>query len=186
MRRCLCLLACGLVSASAPSLWAQDEFSAGPGSRVRIKLAPSRAPEGRVALLSGVVGTLVRVDDETLTLQVDGTAQTLGIARRSILRFEVSAGRRSRMKNALVGAGVGLGAGGLLLIAYFGSDALSNGGDLATSTLMMGTLTVPVFALAGALLPTPERWKQLPLDRIRVSVAPVRGRGVAVSLRFGF
>lgn len=180
-------LACSLVSLCAPCVWAQDAVFAVPGSRVRVTMAAEAASRGdRAVLRPGAVGTLVRVEDETLTLRVDGTEQTLGVARRSIVKFEVSAGKRSRTKNALVGAGFGVGFAAVFLLSYFGGDALEDEAAFATSTIMVATMTVPMCALIGAVLPTPERWKELPVDRVQVSVAPLPGRGVAVSLRFGF
>lgn len=181
MKRSSCLLAASLLGFCAPIVWAQDSILAMSGSRVRIRMTePSANPPDRAADVHGVVGTLVRVESDTLTLKVDGTEQTLGVARSSIVKFEVSAGKRSRGKRALVGAGILTGLTAVVALTSRVSEERAYGLGYA---LFLGP---PFGALWATLLPNPERWKELPADRIRVSVAPMRGRGVAVSLNVVF
>jgi hypothetical protein len=181
MKRGAFLLVGPSLTLCVPLVVAQDAISPGVGDRVRIGIAAESAPpEGPADLGRRVVvaGTLVGVTDETLTLELDGSGRALGVARRSIVKLEASRGKRSRGKTALMGAGIGAG------IALAGiALAEDQGKGYAVAGLVVG---VPVWALIGAALPTPERWKEVPADRVLLGVGPLRGRGVAVSLNVAF
>lgn len=77
-----------------------------PGMRVRI-LAPDISPRK-------FVGTINRVDDQPLTIDVQGRSEPVSILREKIIRLDVNAGRRSRwVDKAIVGA-IGAAAGAFI------------------------------------------------------------------------
>ena len=47
-------------------------------------------------------------------------------------------------------------------------------------------ILVPLGTAVGAMVAPGERWESIPVSRFGVSVAPVRGRGIAVSAAFRF
>src|ERR1700728_2886754 len=74
-----------------------------PGMRVRI-LAPDVAP-------SKVIGTVEKVSDDSVTLNVPGRTEPVSILREKIARLAVSEGPRSRGVDSAIGAGIGAAAG---------------------------------------------------------------------------
>ena len=104
----------------------------------------------------------------------------------SVTRLDVSGGRKS---NAVVGflVGAGLGLVGSLAVCNFTdtcqvfSDNDVRGDVVTVSGLMGGALG----GITGYLIKT-ERWEEIPLERLRVSLAPQRDGGFALgfSVRF--
>ena len=74
-----------------------------PGMRVRI-LAPGVAP-------NKVIGTVEKVSDDSVTLNVPGRNEPVSILREKIARLDVSDGTRSRGVDSAIGAGVGAAVG---------------------------------------------------------------------------
>jgi len=148
------------------------------GSRVRVK-APT-AVQGRVE------GSLVEIDETSLTVSKDDRVP-VKIPRQAVTEFEVSRGRHRRvLKGMLIGAGIGLAVGMAAPgTACFGcsstpttSDRLAFGGQGALVGAASG-------AGIGALVKGVV-WHRVPLDRVRVSVAPLPRHGLElfVSARF--
>ena len=172
-----------------------DEASpAGPGPRVRLT-APT---------VSGkrLIGTLVRLDEATLTLQQEGAKATLIVPRGSITRIELSRHRGRRGKGAGIGALVGIGAAVVLgvaagencdfpaarpenldLVERLDRSFCFGKGEIALAAALV---TVPLGTLLGYAAAPGERWVVTSPDRFRMSVAPVRGGGVGASLSFRF
>ena len=129
----------------------------------------------------GVTGTLIAEDDAGLTLATP-SGQWI-VPRDHLQALEVSRGRGSRTKGALIGAAVGLG--GLLLLG-----ALAFQGDFSVDgTALLTSPATYVFAGSGAWIgarrASRERWSpaafsgKAPTDRASES-----GLGFKVSLRF--
>ena len=175
-RRSLALLV--VLACAAGELLADDTVQLPSGARVRVTIA-----SGGDAL----TGKVLALDDKTLMLQITGKADSTLLRRGDITTVAVSSGRRSRWKGALIGAGVGAGAGMGIGLAS-GSDPKGSFFALTAGekALIFGTLLAPIAALIGLAAPPAERWKMVQLDRIRLSVVPVRGRGLGVSFALAF
>lgn len=165
------------------------------GARVRLT-APS---------VSGkrLVGTLVGLDDTTLTLQRQGGKETLQVPRGAITTTEVSWRRSRKGKGAAIGALVGLGAAVAIGLAA-GDDDCSSVQDVGNPWLDLtahvlrtfchskgemaafaAILTVPAGALLGLAVAPGEKWQPSSPDRLSVRITPVRGgAGLTVAFRF--
>src|ERR1700734_2407677 len=124
-----------------------------PGMRVRI-LAPGVAP-------NKVIGTVEKVSDDSVTLNVPGRTEPVSILREKIAHLAVSEGPRSRGADSATGAGVGESGGGK-------GHVVSPGRVAGICALFGGGLG----ALIGAVIPPGEHWKEIAATRYRVSFAP--------------
>jgi hypothetical protein len=169
----------------------------------RVAGASPEGPRVRLAVpsVSGerLIGTVVSLDEATLTLQRQGAEGTLLVPLHAITTLEVSRHRSRKGKGAAIGALVGLGSAVAIGLAA-GDDCTgsAHGDDLlsrldrslcfgvAETTLLSAILTVPAGALLGLVTAPGEKWEASIPDRLRIAVAPVRGGGVraAVSVRF--
>jgi hypothetical protein len=104
-------------------------------------------------------GVLVAVNEYVLTIKPDGAAVSLTVPRRAIAEMERSAGRRSRARNAGIGALTGFGGGGVVGVvsglqcapnAWFCSPGLN--------ALAGGILGAAGGAVVGVIMPPAERW----------------------------
>ena len=167
--------------AGAHSAQAGDPSGAGSGPRVRLT-APT---------LSGkrLIGTLVRQDDATLTLQREG-AEALTVPRAAITRIEVSRHRGRRGLGAGIGALVGIGAA--VAIGRHSGEDCDDGRfrflcfDRTTTAALYAILTVPAGTVVGAVVAPGEKWETTTTDRLRLTMAPVRGGGARASLSVRF
>jgi hypothetical protein len=158
-----------------------------PGLRVRLT-APS---------VSGkrLVGTVVGLDEATLTLQRQGGKETLKIPRGAITTIETSWRRSRKGKGAVIGALVGLGTGVALGLAIgedcgdtipefqaiISSLCLSKG----EAAGVLALVAVAAGALLGLAVAPGEKWHPSSLDRLSVRITPARsGAGLTVALRF--
>ena len=154
-----------------------------PGAQVRVT-----APDVGINKQAGRL-TAVRAD----TLIMD----TLRVAVASVTKFEVHRGRKSNArKGALIGGGV-RGAGGLGLSilwvaggcewagSYGGCETGEAAAAIAGTTAITFGVGAGLGALIGAFIKS-DRWEEVPLDRLRVSVVPQRGGrfGLGVSIAF--
>ena len=145
-----------------------------PGARVRVTHLPRRS-----------VGTLLAWKSDTLVFQSNG--DTLSVPVDLMARLEVSRGGKT---NAGKGAGIGLLLGG---VAGWVIGHVSRDPECApyciyydVAGVMFGGLGGLVAgALIGRLIKT-DRWVDVPLDRLGVSLGPQRdGRfGLGASVRF--
>lgn len=187
-----------LVFVLAPGVGAQAPAAADPaspvaaGTRVRLRIHPPRRfrfiqPQDR-----HVVGTLIRVGDDSVV--VERRRSRRSTPRTAVVRLEVSASGRRRGVGALRGAALGLvagAAGGAML-----GESISEGcsGSLCPArgplrrmgALAFGATGLVVGGVGGAIQGA-ERWRAVPLDL--ASTAPtarlaVMPRGVMLSLRF--
>ena len=167
----------GALSFAAAALLAQDIVQVAPGTRIRVTEATGAGQ---------LVGTLLAVDDKTLTLRASGQTGDRVLRRQDITSVAVSAGHGSRRRGALVGAAIGAGVGAAIgLLAGSDKEGLVqfSAGEKAVGAAI---LLASIGGLVGVALPPGERWRELPLSRIGLSFAPIRERGVAVSLTFVF
>ncbi len=144
---------------------AQESLALSSGSRVRVWTSSAAGP---------VTGKVLRVDASAMMLAVDGSEPPIVVPRDAITRLDVSRGRRSRGKNALIGALVGLAAAGIVLA---GDTSGPNGGPGIGSGVALLFLP-PTGTLVGAMFPPGhERWRPAKL---------AASTGPAPSVRFGF
>jgi hypothetical protein len=138
-----------------------------------------------------LVGKLLALDDENLTLQVGFDTPPRVLPREHVTDLAVSADRGSWVRGTLIGAGIGAAAGALIGFAL-GDDKQSdnNAGDVdftAEDKALFGViLGAPIGALIGLSVPPFETWIDVPPDRIRMSLRPNRGGGAAGSLTVAF
>ncbi len=144
------------------------------GSRVRVT-APDCALRGQAA-------TFRALRADTLVLE------TTECPLSSVTRLDVSRGERSRWARGL---GVGFLGGALIGAAYGGTHAGTDAWDLPTDVAVglgaafFGAGGGLVGGIAGYFIKT-DRWEEVPLERLSVSLAPQRDGGFALgfSVRF--
>jgi len=160
------------------SVTAQDPPPVTVGTRVRVT-----APDLDVDKYDGTVAAL---RGDTLTV---GTVQ---VPLASVTRLDVHQGRKGNVgKGTIIGTLVGLPTGFALGVFY--QQACSHASDIGETCLPLIPIGVVAVGLAGALvggtigsLIKTDRWEEVPLDRLRVSLGPQRdGRfGFGASVRF--
>ena len=141
----------------------------------------------RVSTESGAthVGLLSEMTSGALEVQGEGGSQRFSVA--SVRRLDVSRGQKSHI---LLGAGIGLGAGALGAVVFCevvekGSCELFDDDIRLEATLITGAIGGVVGGFVGYLIKT-DRWEEVPLERLRVSLAPKRDGGFTLgfSVRF--
>ena len=153
--------------------------SVAPGMRVRI-LAPEVSPHK-------VIGTVQRVSEDSVTLDVPGHNEPVSVLREKIARLDVSEGPRSRGVDSAIGAGIGAAVGAAGCAAGNGGGQndvvrISTGAVAAFCALLGGGLG----ALIGAVIPPGEHWKEITAARYRFSFAPRLDHGADVALAWKF
>ncbi len=132
-------------------------------------------------------GTLRAVDQRLVMLGGSGSP-AIQIPRDSITKLEVSRGKRSNITaGILVGTGAGLLLGAafaVLAVDAGGSSEISNQEAAAIFAALGGSAGLLIGTIVGASTKT-ERWQEIPLDRLRVTVGPQpHGRfGVKIDVR---
>ncbi len=154
----------------APPCAGQDDVTPLTGARLRVT-APTLAPRR-------VVGTVLEITEREVVLAASPTDRT-SIPRAAITHVERSQGRH------------GHAVKGLILGAVVGAVALSalNAADPETGQTAEYVWVAAVGAGLGALpgagvgaLVKTERWAELPVANLRLTVAPVSGQGVRLRL----
>ena len=189
MRHAFVLVA---ILAFVPLASATTQVSIRPGARVRV--AGHFCQPSYSNCVGGspqqYVGTFVRWEADTLVVQSNG--DTLSVPAGLVTRLDVSRGRKNY---AELGGGIGLGLGSLAgaFIGYASyGDKRPGIGDVSSPELYAiggvivgGLVGGGVGALIGQSIRT-DRWQEVPLDRLRVSLGPQRdGRfGFGASVRF--
>jgi len=164
-----------------------------PGARVRVTLPcePGLPPATEARERScQEEGRIVSVEGQRMTLAT--TTSTRDYPLNGMSLIEVSRGSRSRWR-AGAGAGFLVGAGGTFALLNRGDstnpcdssanqDAMGMGACVGLSALG-GVAGAGVGALIGKLFRT-EEWERVPVDRVRVSLAPRAGLELRVALTF--
>ncbi len=174
------LLALAHTLGASTKATAQDMPPVAVGERVRVSTESGATHVGLVTALSS----------GALELQGEAGSQPFSVPMASMTRLEV---RRQHSK-AVIGLLVGAGAGALAALAYCGAQEGNcvivhfNGGRNDFSNELPFSLGV-VGGVAGALVGRnmkTDRWEGVPLDRLRVSLAPQRDGRIALgfSVRF--
>src|SRR5580704_19200628 len=161
------LLSLACISASAAGEDTTTQQSLTAGLRVRI-LAPEISSHK-------VIGTINRVDDQSVTIDVPGRSEPVSVLREKIARLDVSTGRRSRWVDAAIGAGIAAAGGALACSASETKHSIVNNSDVTAGCALVGAL---LGAGIGAVIPPGERWNEMPATRYRVGFAPRPDHGV--------
>ena len=153
------------------------------GSRIRVT-APALG-------VDKLVGTSVEADATRIRVQADDQAAPMTISLTDVTRLEVSQGRKS---NALKGLGIGalIGAPIGAVLGVLASEG--SGENLCTgTTVACAAVGAAAVGVAGALvglgvgaLIKSERWEEVPLDRLRVNIVPLRDGRFALGLSVAF
>ncbi len=195
MRHAFVLLA---ILTFVPLASATAQVSVRPGARVRVTTSPPNPCPAwntrctRDRLPRHYVGTFVAWMADTLVVETKG--HILALPPDSVTKLDVSRGRKT---NTGTGAGIGLLVGGVVgaVIGYASYEECVGGwacfGDLGPGVNVVaggvigGLGGLVTGAFIGLAIQT-DRWREVPLDRVRVSLGPQRdGRfGVGMSARF--
>ncbi len=149
------------------------------GARIRIRVtAPSVVSDRDI-----FVGTVASWESEHLVLDAERPFGTLTFPMDSIIKLEISRGKKSKVA---VGAGIGVLVGGI-------SGYLACGRAFPVRRCDKRVVVGAIFAVPGAALgaivgaaASPTIWEEVPASQFRVSFGPQRdGRlGVGASVRF--
>jgi hypothetical protein len=170
------LLVTSLAIAPLAAVASQEPAVINPGDRVRVT-APS--------VLGGpFAGTVLTRDPDSLVVQ--GGTETRRLPLASITRLDLSRGRKS---HTLLGAGVGFLVGAGVGGALFASDPYScdevHSACIVLGAVALGAAGALVGAVTGALVRT-ERWAEVPLERLRLSLIPDGGRALTLRVSLNF
>lgn len=141
---------------SGGAVWAQQQSTIAPGTRIRVA-APDMASRR-------LTGKLFAAGPDTLVLSQGRRGPHMWIPLASVTTLEISRGQSgSRADAALAGAGYGLIGAlalGFLCVKICVLDAGSGANMAPIGALFVGP---PLGALLGAFLLVPERWERVPL-----------------------
>lgn len=172
MRRSLLLIAASAVATSACA--ANTHLGrVDLGTRVRIS-APDVSSDR-------LVGEVASLGPDTVAVRLDESLALQLVPLVSVERIELSRGfMRGSPVLVLAGAAIGTGVGVAVVVDVLSEDCDPNApfGELCGLNTL-AWLTIPTFgslgAFAGWLVGQPftsERWRQVPLDQLRVGFAP--------------
>jgi hypothetical protein len=167
----------GLLVLLMPALGRSQEGGAPdlvPGTRVRVTAAAS-GPKP-------LTGTIRALSDEAITLAVEGRDMEVAVFRDGIVRLEVSEGR-NRRKGLLIG-GVAVATVGALIGGVGCRD--SSDFDSWHCATILGGLGFAAGAGVGAIVGAGDRWRDVPPDGFRVTLAPTAGGRPGLSVRLAF
>lgn len=192
IRSSRCFFPMILMASGAPLMAQEPAAGIDAGSRVRLtfpcELALPSSPEsaGRTCRSDG---RLTLISGDTI-LMVAGDS-TLAYDLNAVSRVEVSRGRKSHW---LAGAGIGFVVGAATAYVALNSggststcdrsanqDAVSTGECIALAALVGGVPGAGLGAVAGLFIRS-ERWQDVPVDRLQVSVGPERGSGLHLTI----
>ena len=182
LRRSLLLVAAVVVATSACAA----NSHVGLGTRVRI--SASEVSSDRL------VGEVTSLGDDTVALRLDESKALQPVPLASVERIEVSRGFvRGNQVLILAGTAIGTAVGVAVAVPIWSEDCDEQAQvcDLNKLGAVMVILTyMSIGLIAGWLVGVPffkyEDWKQVPLDRLRVSVVPQRDRRFALGFSVAF
>jgi hypothetical protein len=164
----ICLLLASLAGTTSAHAQATVE-TAGPGAHVRVtmlstltarEILVAHGEDPKAAFTPGetLEGVLLAVDDQLVSVQVNGRLTALAVPRRAIARLEKAVGRRSRARYAVFGALLGAGAGAVLASAL--TDC-SESWCLVSPAAPGAVLGAGAGAIAGAVITPSRRWVEI-------------------------
>ncbi len=168
-------LACLFASVSVAGEDAPLDLSLTPGMRIRV-LAPDNSP-------SKVVGTISRVDDQSVTIDVPGRSEPVSVLREKIARLDVSVGRRSRSVDAAIGGAIGAAGTALACTTGENKNSFVPNREVTGACAVLGAA---VGTFIGAIIPPGEHWNTMPATRYRVSFAPRLDHGLDLAIAWNF
>jgi hypothetical protein len=148
-------IACWLIASGSVGVVRADEpLAPGPGTRVRVSSSALKSVR--------LVGTLIAVDQESLTVMAEDDGGPSVVARQDIVRLERSVSPSRRTRGAWIGFGVGLAL-------TFGKVAVQGGCNdgCDSSNVMVGALVAVSTAAVGAVASSGERWSDVAVERER-------------------
>ncbi len=177
-----CLIA--IAAVAWPGQLAAQVWEVQSGSRVRIT-APGIQSEQLVGSVSAIRG-------DTILLKLDATEEERAVSLRSLERIELSVGeKRHTLEGLLIGTGAGVLLGflasrgaedddpsGCFNLGWGGgcfNPGLTAGEKRGLAVIGGGFFFGGVGAIVGALTKS-DRWQEVPLARVRLSLVPQRGR----------
>jgi hypothetical protein len=155
---------------ASPTDAVAQELPLQPGQRVRVTTVPSRH-------LVGYDGTFQQVHGDTLILE------SMSLLLSDVMRLDAHKGTRTSVLLGMV-LGLPIGAG----VGYLVGTGADEAGGLEGMAELVGAVVGGVIGLfaGGALGATSvDKWEEVPLDRLRVSVVPTY-RGVGLGASFAF
>ncbi len=160
-----------------------------PGERVRVTRLPLCPPNTLcVKTPRQSVGTFLAWDADSLVVQSNG--DTLYVPVDRVTRLDVSRGRKTNTgTGAVIGLLVGGVVGAVIGLASYECEPcfvdLGPGTYAAAGAVIGGLGGLVTGAFIGLEIQT-DRWREVPLDRLRVNLGPQRdGRfGLGASVRF--
>ena len=168
------LTACALVLTGGPRAAAEQPEGVAPGDRVRVA-APQLWREP-------VVGRLLDVGPETLSLELPGGNGPEAIPRSAVTRLEVSRGRKSQAgRGALVGLAIGGAATMLLTFGDYSSDVHGDPNLLAIGAALAGGGAAVGGAIGWAI--KTDQWEDVTQRPVQVGVSPIPGGGLGFAVR---
>ncbi len=182
-----------LLAVPLSHLSAQQGQQVAVGERVRVSQCHSELLSSgyRGTVCKRSIGTLTTLSFNAATVRVEDGADEYAFALDSVTALEVSRGRHRRWgRGALIGSVVGGAVGLILSVTYVAEDCVwgCDGDEAAVIgfiTALGGTGAGIIGAGIGAVVKT-ERWKKVPLERLRVSFAPRRDGRVLMGVAIAF
>jgi len=165
-----------LLLAPIAAAWGQQPPPIKPGARVRVT-APN-------AGIKGYIGTLLALPTDTLVVD------SLRLAVAGITRLDFSRGSRSKAgRGALIGGGVGIVTGAIAGFLSRGLCYGAQGGCPAATTAVgagsLGLVGAGIGTLIGGSSES-ERWEEVPLAQLPVSIVPLRDHRISFTLSLQF
>ena len=155
-------------------------------SRVRVRITGELANGSVIPSKKSqaIVGRFLAMDDEHLILAVGKPPQSIRLPRSAVTSVEMSRGR-SRLKGALIGAGVG-GLVGVVwgLVAYSQCKSEPSTGafsiDLCGLEILAPVVTGPSVGAVVGLVIGKEQWAKVPPTTLGLVIKPAAG-GVQIA-----
>ena len=157
------------------------------GAKVRVKITGELADDGSVTKSNGaqsIVARFLAMEADHLVLGVDSTSKSIRLPKTAITGLEISRGR-SRLKGALIGAGVG-GLVGVVWGSVERSRCLSKPNQFLCDLSLVGPLVVafPVGAIVGVVIGKPQ-WAKVSPTAFALGVMPAaEGVQIGGTLKF--
>jgi hypothetical protein len=187
------------VVASVLALWASVPLAAVPayaqqpvevGSRVVVTgicAEEEYAPRRVRKVCPKDKGIILAIGPDTLVLQSEETGDSVVMRFGSISRLDLHSGRKSAvLKGLITGTGVGAVVGAVAGLGCQTGGSFAMNECNALETTARGAAVGAACGILVGLIITTDRWEEVPLDQLRVSLAPQRdGRfGLGLSVAF--